>query len=164
MRDEQFQDYINKLIQNSPDSVELDFRATFDDDKKLSSDQLTSLADVLKVNTTLEILDLSLNDNTGAEGARKLACVLEINTKLRMLNLWRNGIGAAGAEALAGALKVNNTLKSLYLTSNATGMGTTMLGEALTVNTRWKNLAFVVIKLRMMESKRLLRLSKSIPD
>ena len=96
---------------------------------------LASLAEAIKVNTTLTKLNLK-NDNISAANAAYLSEAMKINTTLTLLNLSNNKIGAAGASSLAEALKVNTTLTELDLWSNNIGAaGATSLAEAMKVNT-----------------------------
>ena len=94
----------------------------------------TGLAEALKVNSTLTTL--ILNDNgIGHQGATGLAEALKGNLTLTVLCLSDNGIGDQGATGLAEALKVNSTLTELYLNENGIGdQGATGLAEALKVN------------------------------
>ena len=94
-----------------------------------------SLAEALKVNTALTQLDLSSN-NIAAAGAASLAEAVKVNTTLTQLDLWDNNIGAAGAVFLAEALKVNRTLTLLDLYDNSIGdAGAASLAVIMKVNT-----------------------------
>ena len=96
---------------------------------------IASLAEAMKVNTTLTQLDLQHN-NIGDAGAASLAEAMKVNTTLTQLELWANNIGAAGAASLAEAMKVNTTLTRLYLPYNNFGAaGAASLAEAIKVNT-----------------------------
>lgn len=93
-----------------------------------------ALADALKTNTSVTLLDLSYNSIT-AEGAKALADALIDNKTLHTLKFACCNIGEAGAMALANALKRNNSLASLDLTScNISEAGATALANALIVN------------------------------
>ena len=95
----------------------------------------TSLAEAMKVNATLTQLDL-WNDNIGAAGAASLAEAMKVNTTLTQLDLEQNDIGDAGAASLAEAMKVNTTLTQLDLKKNDIGdAGAASLAEAMKVNT-----------------------------
>ena len=72
------------------------------------------IADALKVNHTLETLELSAN-NIGDDGAKMIADALKVNLSLKTLRLSRNRIGADGAKIIADALKVNQNLKTSIL-------------------------------------------------
>merc|ERR1712137_321302 len=65
-----------------------------------------ALAEALKHNKTLTLLDLSRNE-VGAQGAQALAESLKKNNTLEYLSLSSNRIGDQAAEALAAALKSN---------------------------------------------------------
>ena len=69
-----------------------------------------ALGEALKVNSTLTLLDISLNNISAVES---LAAALEGNCALRFLDLQWIHIRDAGSEALAKALKVNRILASL---------------------------------------------------
>ena len=105
------------------------------DNRPLTKLHLASLAEAIKVNTTLTQLTLS-NNNIGAAGAASLAEAMKVNTTLTQLTLSRNNIGAAGAASLAEAMKVNTTLTELDLRKNNVGAaGAASLAEAIKVNT-----------------------------
>ncbi|XP_067040240.1 NLR family CARD domain-containing protein 3-like isoform X2 [Acropora muricata] len=94
-----------------------------------------SLARALRVNTSLSSLDLSRN-SVGDEGASSLAEALKVNTSVSSLNLGNNSIGDEGANSLAQALRVNSSLSSLNLSTNSiSGEGANSLAQALRVNT-----------------------------
>jgi hypothetical protein len=94
-----------------------------------------ALADALKVNTTVAMLDLS-ETSIGEEGAKALADTLKINTTLTALNLGWNEIGAEGVAALAEALQVNTTLTELNLCFTEIGpVGAAALADAMKINT-----------------------------
>ena len=96
---------------------------------------IASLAEAIKVNTTLTELVFSLNDISSA-GAASLAEAMKVNTTLTQLDLTGNNIGAAGAASLAEAIKVNTTLTQLDLSSSNIGdAGAASLAEAIKVNT-----------------------------
>ena len=61
-----------------------------------------SLAQALRVNTSLSSLDLRSN-SIGDEGANSLAEALIVNTSLSSLDLGYNSIGDEGANSLAQA-------------------------------------------------------------
>lgn len=101
------------------------FRAVAENECILSLDlesQLVSeghvviLAEILRDNTWLQELNLSLN-NIGSRGANALAKVLETNTGLLSLNLAFTFIGDEEVIALAKALK-NTNLQKLDLSNN----------------------------------------------
>ncbi|XP_078379491.1 uncharacterized protein LOC144662535 isoform X3 [Oculina patagonica] len=94
-----------------------------------------SLAEAIKVNTTLTILSLNSN-NIADAGAASLAEAVKVNTTLTVLSLDRNNIADAGAASLAEAIKVNTTLTILSLNSNnIADAGAASLAEAIKVNT-----------------------------
>ncbi|KAL9964257.1 hypothetical protein ACROYT_G027873 [Oculina patagonica] len=93
------------------------------------------LAEVIKVNTTLETL-MAILGNIGAAGAASLPEAIKVNTTLKMLYLGSNNIADAGAASLADAIKVNTTLELLSLNSNnIADAGAASLADAIKVNT-----------------------------
>ena len=101
----------------------------------LGTASAAALAEALKANTKLRVLDLDFNgiDNVGAAA---LAEALKVNKTLSTLRLDSNKIGDAGARALAEALKVNATLTELCLMYNIIKQdGARALTEALQSNT-----------------------------
>ena len=103
--------------------------------KTLRELHVASLAEAIKVNTTLTQLRL-WNNNIGAAGAASLAEAMKVSTTLTQLSLSNNKIGDAGAASLAEAMKVNTTLTELDLGNNKIGdAGATSLAEAMKVNT-----------------------------
>ncbi|RUS26956.1 hypothetical protein BC938DRAFT_483892 [Jimgerdemannia flammicorona] len=72
------------------------------------------LAEVLKMNTSLQKLNLKDND-VGEKGASALAEALKMNENIETLDLEDNSIGAKGASTLAEALKMNTILQNLVL-------------------------------------------------
>ena len=107
----------------------------------LENIHFASLAEAMKVNTTLTQLDLLYND-IGAAGAASLAEAMKVNTTLTQLDLLYSDIGDAGAASLAEAMKVNTTLTQLTLRGNKIGAaGAASLAEAMKVNTTLTQLA-----------------------
>ena len=93
-----------------------------------------SFAEAIKVNTTLTQLDLS-NDNIGDAGIASLAEAMKVNTTLTRLDLWDMNIGDAGAASLAEAMKSNTTLTQLVLSLNSIGdAGAASLAEGIKIN------------------------------
>lgn len=102
---------------------------------QMSDSDAADIADVLKVSTTIEVVDLS-NNNIGDKGAVAIANMLRVNTALTTLALDENEIGDVGLAAIAEALKVNTALKVLEIGSNRiTSTGATAIAEALKTNT-----------------------------
>eukprot|EP00057_Strongylocentrotus_purpuratus_P016730 XP_011671204.1 PREDICTED: leucine-rich repeat-containing protein 74B [Strongylocentrotus purpuratus] len=79
-----------------------------------------ALANALKVNTILEVLDLS-NNGMSVPGCIALMRALKLNTGLRILNLSYNHINSIGAQKLSIGIKKNTRLAALLLTSNPIG-------------------------------------------
>lgn len=101
---------------------------------------ITLLCEVLKANTTLTSLSLSLNAIDDS-GAKKIAQALKNNQNITTLDLQANQIGDEGAQALAQLLKVNENLTSLNLSNNEIhAAGTLALLKALKANQSLTNL------------------------
>ena len=80
-----------------------------------------ALAQQLKVNTMLKVLDLNSTSSwhyIGNRGATAIAEALKVNAVLKELLLNRNRVGDRGATAFAEALKHNAVLASLVLDNN----------------------------------------------
>ena len=106
----------------------------------IGAERANSLAQALRVNTSLSSLKLSGNF-IGAEGANSLAQVLRVNTSLSSLDLKFSFIGNEGANSLAQALRFKTPLSSLNLLGNTIGdEGTNSLAQALRVNTSLSSL------------------------
>ena len=91
--------------------------------EKLRCEDAHALAEALKVNSTLEILELDGCTGIGNAGWVALADALKVNNTLARLDLYGcTCIGNAGCVALADALKVNSTLERLDL-NKCTGSG-----------------------------------------
>ena len=106
----------------------------------ISDEGANSLAQALRVNTSLSSLNLSVNF-IGDEGTNSLAQALRVNTSISSLDLHSNSIGSEGANSLAKALKGNTSLSSLRLSWNSIGNeGADSLAQALRVNTSLSSL------------------------
>lgn len=87
---------------------------------KLSSVVSALLADSLASNSTLLRLNLTKNSSLGDDGAIHMANLLRVNKTLQHLNLSGTRIGQKGADALARVLMdENDTLVSLNLGGNS---------------------------------------------
>lgn len=85
---------------------------------KITCDGTVFLADVLKSNTTLEVLDLSFNRIENA-GAKHLSETLAShNRSLRALSVVSNNIQGEGLVALSQSMKTNPTLSNVYIWGN----------------------------------------------
>ncbi|XP_004345402.1 hypothetical protein CAOG_05812 [Capsaspora owczarzaki ATCC 30864] len=94
-----------------------------------------ALAEALNVSTTLTTLDLGHTEIDHVD-IQAIAGALKVNTTLTWLNLGENRIGDVGAEAIAEALKVNKTVTKLDLQQNQIeDEGAQAIAEALKVNT-----------------------------
>ncbi|KAK7051764.1 hypothetical protein R3P38DRAFT_3343862 [Favolaschia claudopus] len=92
-------------------------------ENKLDVPCLVSLAEALKYNSSLETLDLSRNpcSGPGLEGIQSLRTAFTLNTALKRLFLSSTSMGSAGAIALAEFLPESASLLHLDLTENALG-------------------------------------------
>ncbi|KAJ7100977.1 hypothetical protein B0H15DRAFT_919984 [Mycena belliarum] len=93
-------------------------------ENKLDVPCLVSLAEALKYNSSLETLDLSRNpcSGPGLEGIQSLRTAFTLNTALKRLFLSSTGMASAGAIALAEFLPESASLLHLDLTENALGV------------------------------------------
>ncbi|WWC69798.1 uncharacterized protein I206_103741 [Kwoniella pini CBS 10737] len=89
-------------------------------DNKIESSGLASLAEALKYNSTLETLDLSNNPCCGPsnEGISSLRTSFTVNTSLKRLFLSDTGLTTEGAISLAEFLPESKSLLHLDLTNN----------------------------------------------
>jgi hypothetical protein len=76
------------------------------------------IAEMLRVNSTLQVIDLSYNYSIGVKGALAIAEMLKVNSTLQVINLQNNRIGDDGARALAKAMKFNSSLQEINLSDN----------------------------------------------
>ena len=109
-------------------------------DIKISHQSIKSIAEVLRVNSTLK--DLKFEGNkVGVGGTKLIAESLKANTTLKLLSLSRNNIKAKCGRLFSDSLKVNGTLESLTLAKNALGSrGAQLLSDGLRVNTSLRHL------------------------
>ncbi|RUS26925.1 hypothetical protein BC938DRAFT_483929, partial [Jimgerdemannia flammicorona] len=75
---------------------------------------ILSVCNIDHEEVSLKKLDLKDN-NIGEKGASTLAEVLKMNTNIEILDLEDNGIGVKGASTLAKALRINTSLQTLVL-------------------------------------------------
>ena len=101
---------------------------------RLNTQRAKELAEALKENTTLQMLNLKWN-GIGAAGAQWIAEALKENKTVQTLNLGSHEIGAEGARAIAAALEENRTLKELNLRWTQIGdAGAGAIADALLKN------------------------------
>jgi hypothetical protein len=99
------------------------------------------IAEALKVNSTLQMLNLNSNNRMGDSGVAAIAEALKVNSSLRRLWLCGNYIEDSGATAIAEALKVNSSLQKLSLGDNQIyASGAEALAEALELNSTLQQL------------------------
>ena len=111
-------------------------------EKSLTAHNVTVVAEILKSNTRVTIVDLDGNTEIGDEGAKALAEALKVNATVKTLWLKSCGIGDDGAVALAEALRSNTSLTEVYLWYNKEigDEGAKALAEALKGNATVKTL------------------------
>jgi NLR family CARD domain-containing protein 3 len=103
--------------------------------KQIGKFGLKPLAEQLKNNTQLELLDLS-GCELGVQGASFIATILEENKSITELNLFGNFVETEGGILISKALQKNSTLKSLDLGLNRLrARGSGFIAELFTVNT-----------------------------
>jgi len=103
-------------------------------DLTMDGHQLGCFGDMLEVNSTLTLLDLSnrRSKDRADSGMRKIAHALrKKNTTLRILHMRKNGICGEGTHLLFGVLKENPTLKHLNLSGNWIGENESSIREGL---------------------------------
>jgi len=109
-------------------------------DSGITTEGAKSIADALKVNRTLEHLDISCNI-IGDTFVHHMAEGLKSNSGLKYLDLWKCGITAEGGNSIADALEVNRTLEHLNISCNNIGdIGFVHIAEALKSNHALKRL------------------------
>lgn len=115
-----------------------------------SQNNISSLATLLTVNTTLTELSLSMNRLSDRE-IILLSDSLQSNTTLRTLNLSQNEIGDEGVNALSICLKVNTSISILDLSENRIGnRGAILLSEALELN---RSLTILILDYNQIEDQ-----------
>lgn len=128
----------------------------------LTSEAVLHLAEALKNNTTLKQLNLGVN-HLGSKTASYFAEVLKINTTLTQLGLETNNLGSEGALHLAEVLKINTTLNQLNLKYNNLKLESALhLAEALKINTTLTQLDLDGNNLDLVEIKCLLARNRCI--
>ena len=101
-------------------------------DKGLTAHDATVVAEILKSNTSVTVVWLADNKEIGDEGAKALAEALKVNATVEELNLYDCGIGDDGAAAIAEALRSNTSLTYLGLYDNGIGeQGKQLLRDAV---------------------------------
>jgi len=111
--------------------------------KGLTAHDAAVVAEILKTNTSVTEVKLYNNKEIGDEGTKALAEALKVNTTLKLLDLQVCGIGDDGAVALAEALRSNTSLTGLYLNfhfgarSGITEQGKQLLRDAVAGRTEF---------------------------
>ena len=100
----------------------------------ISDDGAAAISDGLKCNISLQELYMSNNMIT-SEGAKMIAEAIKVNKTLQKLDINNNSISDDGAVAISDGLKCNISLQELYMSYNMiTSEGAKMIGEAIKVN------------------------------
>ena len=90
------------------------------------------VAEILKSNTSVTEVFLFRNKEIGDEGAKAFAEALKVNATVERLDLDECGIGDDGAAAFAEALRSNTSLTMLNLGGNGIGeQGKQLLRDAV---------------------------------
>ena len=82
-----------------------------------NGNDINKIINALKINTTLQILDISIghiNDNNAIE----ITNMLRVNTTLQKLNISHNHFSKAGLIEIVNALRINTSLKVLDVSWN----------------------------------------------
>ena len=96
---------------------------------------LVLLANSLKHNNSLEILELSQIGNLGKEGGQHLSLFLTDNKSLLKLDISNNNLSYIGAKFLAKGLSVNSSLVQINISNNNLDeAGCIFISEALETN------------------------------
>ena len=77
-----------------------------------------AIANMLKTNSTIKVIDLKHNSSLSLGGISAVANVLTYNTALTKLNLSGTNLKRQACESLGRMLKVNTTLKTLDISHN----------------------------------------------
>ena len=106
---------------------------------KITDEEVVRLAEAMKVNTTLQSLDISHNTlSYSGISSTKISSIsdcLKINSALCKLNLSHNEITDEGAKRLSEAIEVNKTLQELSISKNwISKEGVMRIVEACTIN------------------------------
>ena len=86
--------------------------------RQIDDTVVRAIAEELKTNRTLTVLDLQSNYIT-AGGAAQLCDALRLNRSLKELGLANNSLGDEGAAELSNLLDTNHTLERISLDNNA---------------------------------------------
>jgi Ran GTPase-activating protein (RanGAP) involved in mRNA processing and transport len=117
-----------------------------------SARAVTSLAEGLKTNTTLEILDLKRNvfssELFGGDVGEALETALSVNSSLRTLDLTNCHLDSSSTTCLGRGLRANTTLEVLRMGQNLVGsIGASAFVEAMGSNVSLKTLELTDCKI-----------------
>mmetsp|Transcript_572 Transcript_572/g.701 ORF Transcript_572/g.701 Transcript_572/m.701 type:complete len:394 (-) Transcript_572:3586-4767(-) len=90
-------------------------------DNRLEDSGIEMVAEYLKRSTIIESVALKQNRITGGDGATALAEVLRRNNSIKVLDISNNRIEAEGIAKIDEALATNNTLEELGISDNSLG-------------------------------------------
>ena len=94
-----------------------------------------ALAEMLRLNKSLQVLNLKTNPKVGDCGAFYIAEGIKSNTSLKTLNISKCGLTSKGANDIARALVENKTIQSLSIDKNdLLDAGVVLLAKALKQN------------------------------
>ena len=100
----------------------------------ISDHGAAAISDSLKINVSLQELNLAMNYNITSEGAKKIAEAIQVTKTLQTLNLCDNNVCDDGAAAISDSLKINISLQELNLRYNRiTNEGAKKIAEAIQV-------------------------------
>eukprot|EP00049_Salpingoeca_infusionum_P000428 m.39866 g.39866 ORF g.39866 m.39866 type:complete len:847 (+) comp10365_c0_seq2:55-2595(+) len=109
-------------------------------EKAVNADNVSVVANALKVNTNVTSLDLK-QCKINAQGVALIASVLRTNSSIKTLQLENVCADVLGAEAIANMLKVNTAVTQLFFNKNRIGCdGACAIGDALQHNTTLQRL------------------------
>ena len=101
---------------------------------KISDDGAAAISDSLEINKSLQELNLLMN-TIANEGAKKIAKAIQVNKALQKLDLSYNNISDDGAAAISDSLRINTSLQELNLaSSDITNKGAKKIAKAIQVN------------------------------
>ena len=103
---------------------------------KITSEEATMIGKAIKVNKTLQKLDIS-NNNISDDGAAAISDGLTCNISIQELNMSNNNIIDEGAKMIGEAIKVNKTLQKLDISNNSNSIsddGAVAISDGLKYN------------------------------
>ena len=127
--------FFSECLKEDDTLQELDLSRYYYTYYKITSEEVTMIGKAIKVNKTLQKLDISISD----DGAAAFSDGLKYNISLQELNILWNMITSEGVKLTAEAIKVNTTLHTLklmcYGTNDALSFSMTVLTAVYHNNT-----------------------------